>query len=278
MSMEIYYFTGSGNSLFVIKELQKLVPGARCIPIVSLLDEDIIATRAGTVGLVFPIHGMTVPIPVRKFIKKLRMNSTEYLFAIATRGGTWHNAFAEIDKTLLKSGRKLDACFTINMPSNDPKFKDWQPPTEGELAKVESVVRARLDTIRRALVAKEKRLENANDGVLFPAGILIKNFALFGMFFMERTGANHYFFSDAKCAGCGTCAKVCPSRKVTIVDEKPVWQNNVQCYFCYACVNYCPKKAVQIRSKVYMRSYTEDNDRYSHPYATISEMAGQKYH
>jgi hypothetical protein len=37
---------------------------------------------------VFPTHGMVSPIPVRNFLKKADLSSAEYLFAIATRGGT----------------------------------------------------------------------------------------------------------------------------------------------------------------------------------------------
>src|SRR5271157_3196304 len=94
----IYYFSGSGNSLHVAKELQKRIPGSDLKPIVSLLNNDTIKTKADTVGFVFPIHGLTVPIPVKKFVKKLNLYSAEYIFAIATRAGTWHNAFTGIDK------------------------------------------------------------------------------------------------------------------------------------------------------------------------------------
>jgi flavodoxin len=37
MGTEIYYFSGTGNSLYVARELQKRVPEAELIPIVSLL-------------------------------------------------------------------------------------------------------------------------------------------------------------------------------------------------------------------------------------------------
>lgn len=55
--VEIYYFTGSGNSLHVAKELQGRIPGSDLIPIVSLLNKDTIETKAETVGFIFPIHG-----------------------------------------------------------------------------------------------------------------------------------------------------------------------------------------------------------------------------
>jgi ferredoxin len=272
----IYYFSGSGNSLYVAKELHRRIPGSELIPIIGLLSKDIIETRASTVGFVFPIHGLTVPIPVKKFMKKFGVNSTVYLFAVATRGGTWHNAFSEIDKTLGKSGKRLDACFSINMASNDPKFKDWRPPTEEELIKMGSETSVKLDALQKIITEKEHWVENVNDGALAHVGFFIKIFALSGMFFVEHTGLNNYFYWDAKCVGCGICEKVCPSLKVKMVGKSPQWQNDVKCYFCYACVNYCPKKAVQIKSKVYMKSYTDVNERYPHPYATANDIADQK--
>jgi len=42
MSTEIYYFSGTGNSLHVAKELQKRLPETNLIPIVSLLNKDVI--------------------------------------------------------------------------------------------------------------------------------------------------------------------------------------------------------------------------------------------
>jgi hypothetical protein len=155
--------------LHIAKELQERIPGSDLMPIVSLLNEDTIETKADTVGFVFPIHGMTVPVPVKKFIKKLNVNSTEYLFAIATRAGTRHNAFISIDKLLEKKGKKLGSYLTINMASNDPKFKDWRPAAKEEFARLESDARNRLDAIQKVIVNRETYRENDGDGILYPA-------------------------------------------------------------------------------------------------------------
>lgn len=87
-------------------------------------------------GFVFPIHGMTFPIPVKKFIKKLDLKSTKYIFGVATRGGSQHRAFIEIEKILKKRGKSLNSYFTLNMASNDPKFKGWQPATSEKNSKI----------------------------------------------------------------------------------------------------------------------------------------------
>jgi len=39
---------------------------------------------------------------------------------------------------------------------------------------------------------------------------------------------------------------------------------------------YYPVQSVQIKSKIGMKSYTEENGRYSHPYATANDIARQK--
>jgi len=86
----------------------------------------------------------------------------------------------------------------------------------------------------------------------------------------------NYFYADSKCTGCGICEKVCPSQKIRMDNHKPVWQRNINCYLCYACLNYCPSKAVQIYSKLWMKSYTNEKGRYPHPYATVKDIAQQK--
>jgi len=35
------------------------------------------------VGFIFPIHGMTVPIPVKKFIKKFNVNFAKFKYGEA---------------------------------------------------------------------------------------------------------------------------------------------------------------------------------------------------
>jgi len=105
---------------------------------------------------------------------------------------------------------------------------------------------------------------------------VLEHLVRLGMAYSEYDGAKDYFYSDSKCIGCGICEKVCLSEKIKLVDKKPAWQRNVKCYLCYACLNYCPAHSIQIKSKIYMKSYTEENERYCHPYATANDIAGQK--
>lgn len=270
--VEIYYFSGTGNSLHVANELQKRIPETKLIPMVSLLNQNIIENSAETVGLVFPIHLAMAPVPVRKFLKKLDLRSAEYIFAIATRAGSQHRAFNDLEKILKKSGKGLDSYFTLNMASNDPKFEGWHPATEEEIAVLESEVQNNLDQIQKIVLNKEKsRKKDTTFTVHVPVFSILSLFLPFLNRFYDVE-----FYSDSKCVGCGTCEKVCLSGKIKMIDEKPVWQKDVQCFFCHACLNYCPEQAVQIKSKVSLKSYTQENGRYSHPYATVDDITRQK--
>ncbi|MGB9927106.1 MAG: EFR1 family ferrodoxin [Methanosarcina sp.] len=272
--VEFYYFSGTGNSLYVAKELQKRIPEAKLTPIVNLLNKGIIETNGEVVGIIFPIHRMTFPIPVKKFLEKLDLKSAKYIFAIATREGTKHIAFIEVEKILEKKGKSLNSYFTLNMPCNDPRSKDWHPASEEEIAELESEVQSKLDSIQKIIIKQENSREEDSDSS--PSNYVLQHLLHLGMIISEHSGKKDYFFADSKCIGCGICEKVCLSRKIKMENKKPTWQEDVKCYMCYACLNYCPVHAIQIKSKTYMKSFTEENERYSHPYATADEIAEQK--
>jgi hypothetical protein len=88
MSIDLYYFSGSGNTLFVAKQLNERLPDSRLIPIVGLLSNTNVETDATSIGIISPLHGMTLPVPVDQFLRKLCVGSAKYIFAITTRGGT----------------------------------------------------------------------------------------------------------------------------------------------------------------------------------------------
>jgi ferredoxin/flavodoxin len=278
MSTEIYYFSGTGNSLYVARELQKLIPEAELIPIARVLKSADIKTKGDNVGFVFPCHGLTIPIPVREFLKKVNVKSSDYFFAIATRGGSIFRGFPIIDKFLNKQGKSLNATFVINTFLNDPKLKSFTVPTKEELKDIEINVQQKLEVTKKTIIHQE----NYQDDI---SGVTFSRFGLFN-YILERfipfmvhhvaPKVKNYFYSDSKCTGCGICEKVCPSQKIIMENNKPLWQRNVDCYNCYACLNFCPKEAIQIYSRIWMKSYTTERGRYPHPYATVKDISIQK--
>lgn len=274
MSSEIYYFSGTGNSLHVAKELQKRLPESSLIPMVSLMGKDMIESNVETIGFVFPIHFATIPMLVKDIIKKLDLNTAKYIFAIATRAGTpCSTSFTKIEKLLEKKGKSLDSYLILNMANNDSKFDNWHQITDAELAAFEADVQTRLDSFQNRIINKEKYQEKDTQ-ITVPVNPL---WVHLGSSMADVRGySSEDFYADAKCSGCGVCEEVCLSRKIRMVDEKPEWQKESPCFLCYACINYCPVQSIQIKSKKYMKFYTDKNGRFHHPEATVNDIAGQK--
>ena len=277
MSTEIYYFSGTGNSLHVARELQQRIPDANLIPVVSLLGKEVIETRAETVGFVFPIHLTTLPIPMREFVKKLDPRSAEYIFAVGTRIGTFCLANIALENMLREKGKRLDAYFILNMANNSPTGlvpgpgdKDWVNKISAEKVRaLDAAVENRLDAIQRVIV---NRVPDPKDDSPRQRPLL-KRFLSVPLAFVEKStgGSEIPYYADSSCTGCGTCEKACPSKKIRLVDGKPVWQKEVQCYFCYACFNFCPTQSILVGKK-----YTQKDGRYFHPEITAKDIAGQK--
>jgi ferredoxin len=281
METEIYYFSGTGNSFFVAKELQKRIPDSAIIPIVSLLDENIIKTNAKTVGIVFPVHALSIPLAVRRFLKKLELTSPDYVFTIATRLGIIFNGFSLAEKLLKKKKVPLNSHFIVNMYSNDVCDEHYKIPSKDDILKIEISLQKQLESIQRIVLNREIYLEKDDNYIIdHPynrlGNYLLEKLVVSLLSFSEYIGGVNYFCSDSNCNSCGVCEKVCLSKKIKLTDKKPVWQKNVLCYMCYACINYCPQQSVQINDIPGKKSYTRQTGRYSHPYANISDISNQK--
>jgi ferredoxin len=284
MSTDIYYFSGTGNSLHVAKELQKRIAGTELLPLVSLLDKERVETQAETVGLVFPQYASTLPKIVAGFVRKLDLRSARYLFAIATRGGTDCYAFDELDEILGKSDRRLDSFFVLGMPSgSSPLIESYSQRITGErISRLEAEMQKRLDAIQKIIVNQEvNRTEDLRGTTAIPTWLVPFMPVMYALRPAFRqlgkwAESTFSFYFDAKCTGCRMCEKVCPAQRIKMVAERPVWQKEVKCYGCFACLNYCPEQSVQVKSTWYLKSHTSENGRYHHPEVTAKDIAAQK--
>ncbi len=268
--VEIYYFSGTGNSLHIAKELEKRMSETKLIPILDLLNKDNIEINAEIVGFVFPIYLSTTPHPVREFFKKIKFKSTEYVFCVTTNCGYPGKANIYINKLLEKRGKSLDSYFTIRMMGNSPKGvqpsfmidQDWASNiTNDNIEILEVEAQNELDNIQKVILNKEKNIEISNK---YP---LQQRFADWAS---EHTNPKINYYTDSSCTGCSICKKVCLSKKIKIENGKPKWQENIKCYYCYACFNYCPEQSILVKN------YTKKDGRYYHPNITVTDIAQQK--
>jgi ferredoxin len=260
------------------------MPQAELMPIVRLLRQDTVKPSADTVGLVFPNFCMTVPIPLRDFLQRLDLASTRrYIFALCTRGGSPSEAFEYINEILEKQNKRLNAQLDVNMPWNHMLTENLTATTNSEkmIGQLESVMQDELDLFTKAINAREAYVQPDTDaGFKIPFGIKVfdllvpkwLNYKLHDYMYQRLVR----FYSDSKCTGCGVCEKVCLNKRITLVDQRPVWKQDVRCYACFACINFCPQQAIQIESRFPIQSNTDVNDRYHHPSMTYKDIAEQR--
>ncbi|MBD3214266.1 MAG: ferredoxin [Candidatus Lokiarchaeota archaeon] len=267
METEIYYFSGTGNSLHVARELKKRIPNTTLIPIVSALKSEKTTSFADIVGIVFPIHAHTFPWVIEQFLRKSNLRGASYLFALSTRECA-DKVFSDMNKILKKQGIELNASFMVNTPENFiPVFP---VPTKEEINHLEEELQNHLNTIQNKI---SNKIPHHRD-----TGILISVFAntilRISTFLFQKTGyfgLQKAYYANEKCVGCGTCEKVCLSNKIKIINDKPVWNRDIPCMYCFACISYCPQNAIQAK-----RMRTSKKGRYHHPQITAKDISNQK--
>ncbi len=274
MSTEIYYFSGTGNSLAAARDIARKT-GGKLIPIAPLMDRKSIKLNADMIGIVFPACFWGLRPIIKRLAEKLEDTGSKYIFAVCTCGGMAGKAVRILDDVLKRRGGKLSAGFIAAMPGN--YIFEYEALPAG-LQKMEfDGWKKKLEFIDRYITARKSgRLETVNFVSvlfapllpLFKALDLIKLNKLAGtrrLSFIELIPLlDRGFYPDEKCDGCGICAKVCPVKDIKMKGGRPLWLHH--CEQCFACLQWCPKEAIQYGGN------TAKRKRYHHPGVKISDF------
>ncbi len=238
----IYYFSGTGNSKWVAKQLASktddiAVDIVECSVVPSINNQ--------TIGIVFPIYAWGAPEPVLEFLKKLTGKAV-FTYGICTCGADAGNTMEKLCGIF-----PLNSKYSIVMPSNYIMGAD----VESDDIIVSKITNAkeRLDTIATQVVAKLS-VNDVNKGSL---SWIKSNLANYG--FNKFARSTKPFYATDSCTACGLCANNCPANTIKIIDGKPHWSE--KCYQCTACINRCPVKAIEYgkatsaRSRYQFREY-----------------------
>lgn len=299
MNVEIYYFTATGNSLKVSREIGVKL-NAELISIPSLMDWDKISPEADIIGIIFPVYYATngcsgIPLIVERFLNKFVNIGAKYIFAVCTHSGMPGTTIENLNKIIKSQGGTLSAGFTL-------KTYNYTPSMAEKLK--QSIFHHEIDTNDERLnvrweknaIQQKKKIEvicnyikNKKHGVLETRNFLKKIinapflFLLIKPVFKNRfkklTGTSHLrfeemipladrtFHTNENCNGCGICARICPVNNIKMVNDKPFWHH--QCETCLACYVWCPNKAIY-------GDVTDYANRYHHPNVKISDILDRK--
>ena len=251
----IFYFSGTGNSLYAAKSIAK-EQGDTLISIAMEMQRkehsyEYECEENTVVGFVYPIYAWGPPKIVLDFISKLTLTGgSPYVFAVSTCGDEEGMATEVLRTALLAKNLKLDSAFTLRMPNNYIPGFDVDPKDLEEM---------KLADADRTMLRIHSVIEHRHQGVfdLLPGSMpKLKTKLVNPLFNRFAMGTKKFYATDA-CTSCGLCEEICPVKAIT-VDGKPKWVKK-QCTQCLACINRCPVAAIQYGAKTEMRG------RYVHP-------------
>lgn len=253
----IFYFTGTGNSLYVAKELAEnfkhvhLAAIPKAIAVEKYNYEEYVR-----VGFVIPLYFMGMPKLVNEFVNKINIPKALYIFCVVTRAYTKGSVLSEIDKILLNQGKRLDYGKYISFPDSYIRWAGASDEVAQE--KLFSESKKQLTNIKKEITDNKRHIDK--EGIILKASSYTVNS------FWKSTlkSKNKTFKTSDDCIQCGVCVKVCPSQNIELDGKLIKWKE--KCQDCMACVQSCPKKAIYFSRK------TKGRRRYRNPNISIEEL------
>ena len=258
----ILYFTGTGNSLYIARQLAD--ENTEILSIPQMMKQGRHDFAADEIGIVYPIYGHMPPNMVRNFIKQARLLAG-YKFAVLTFGMLDFNAAEIWDNISRQSGTTFDYINTIVMVDN------WLPNFNmADQIKMDKHIPEQLAKVKEDLDQQKKWVKPATDA----ARRAHEGFMYFSRLdpdigFLMRS--EKYFQVTDACIGCGICTEVCPRGNYKLTSEGVKGEGD--CDFCFSCIHNCPQYAIQFASlpgdPLLARGEVNPNARYRNEHVSL---------
>lgn len=246
----IFCFSGTGNSLYVAKEVSKETNEE----IIRITEDELKKNKKyklkenEKLGFVFPIYWWGMPMIAEKFIKQMSIDNVQshYVYAIATFGLAGNNGMHDLKSILAQKNIYLDSQYEVKMVDNYVVAYDIADKQKQKKILDQASVNVQ-NIINKIKIEDNNKISDLIGATLKP---------IVHHFYKVQNHKKKFYALD-KCIGCGLCEKECPCNTIEINDGKPIWKDN--CSFCLHCIHSCPVQAIQYGKG------TEKRHRYINP-------------
>lgn len=241
MRTSIYYFSATGNTLSLARNLSSALGGADIRAVKDFREKEIVEDNSDIVVLCFPVYTFGAPRILEEFAAKLKVKDTALVYLCVSYGALLCDALKAFRNVAAKNGLSVSGGYGVHMPGNYQPMYDVL--SDEKQQKLFAGQQEKIPVIAGAILRGDKGRFEKNFGIL---GLLLSHGVHKSFAKQVRTMDKSFRLSDS-CDGCGLCAKVCPVHNISIREGKPVW--NHSCEQCLACFHWCPRKAIQQGSK-----------------------------
>ncbi len=234
----VLYFSSTGNSLYLAKEVQRQL-GGKIIYIPKYQGD---GSEFERLIVVTPIYSYGMPAHVYELLP--RLDKTKEIIVIQNYGGMVGGADYLLYKYAKNNGLNIKSIYTMKMPENYtltftvPKFY-----SNGILKKSKGNIDKIIDKIKTGnyVLPKNKKTKEAT---------YLKNKSNWHLI------GERFNVTDA-CTKCQKCVAVCPTGNILFEDGKITFRN--KCVACLGCYHRCPSKAIKYLNKNKKYRYVNPN-------------------
>jgi ferredoxin len=234
--VKIFYFSGTGNSLWSAKKIAQIIKEKNSHETCELINigaeaqKNEIVIEADAVVFVFPSYAYGLPLIVRRLAKNA-VFKTPYLAALVTYGSSPRGTLGALRRILKKKG--IGKLFFARIPAVENYIAIFGTPKAG--------------TVQKRVTMQEKATEEAAQSIIERKENKVSVFCPFSAFvsWLFSFGVKVFYKQykvSADCNNCGVCEKTCPVSAILMKDGKPVFTH--KCEHCQGCINLCPLRAI----------------------------------
>ena len=248
----IYWFSGTGNSLYAAKRLSAELGDVQLEQITESAPSGTVGGKGTKIGFVFPSYGCNLPRAVRTFVEKLEISPDTYIFTIVTMGGPGQGTVAAMKKALKEKGLHLNYGRGVHMPANYVLL--YNPADSSKSSK--------------ALDKADQRLSTFAAEISSGLQVVKSHPFIMNKFYKNIEALDAGFKTTDACTSCGLCERICPVKNIQLESGKPEWLR--RCEHCVACISWCPARAIEYGSR------TQSRRRYRNPRIKADELIPQE--
>jgi ferredoxin/flavodoxin len=261
MDISICYFSGTGNTAWVVERLGKRLDGLGDVVQIFSCEEieagDRRVTSGDALGLAFPVHSSWAPGNFRGFIAQLPQVERLPLFVVVTAAYGAGDAAWYAARPLQAKGYAPFLYANVFMPNN----LLYPVPKDEQVQRIVEKAGRKVDRLASLIHERRRHIEGVHPwGWLI--GLAQRPAAGLGEVFLSRR-----LFADETCSGCNWCAEHCPTGNIQVTGGRVHFADD--CVQCMRCFHHCPQQAIQCtrltRNEAVFRRYLGPNGRYRPP-------------